>query len=417
MRLIRKLAVHGTAIGLNQGLAFVAGILVVRALPQREYAAYAIAASILAAITLLSDSGVTGALLSYLGRAGGAEGRIVAGLEAALRFRARFSIGLLLVGGAWFLTFLLINDLLSPTLRLLAVVVLLVALIPSVSVSTYQVVLRSQGDLRSIRRSNLSASLSRLALVGVLVLIGTHSSVVFLVANATVAFLLVLHLRHQVRPYVTPRPAVLPEPPAFLGAMVRTAPTAASMLIAEQLLYAILSVRSTTEVIAEVAALSRFAVAMVVVEALVFDIGAPYLARLQRPEGGMVAAYGKVLALQAAASAAVVGLIAALAPLLTNLLGPAYRGLEFELVLSAVGAAAISLGRSFAHLNQATQTTSHGYLAPVLVLVWALTAVLIVPEFTITTACLLFGSQALPILAAESWRLLRSGGSRRARTA
>ena len=100
-RWARLLSVTATSqIGV-QALAFAGGILIIRLLPQSEYALYTLATALLGTMTALADSGVSAAVRAQAARVWSDEKRLATVLQVGLSLRRRFAIVALAVSIPW----------------------------------------------------------------------------------------------------------------------------------------------------------------------------------------------------------------------------------------------------------------------------------------------------------------------------
>jgi hypothetical protein len=336
--------------GAAQVLGFTSGILIVRNLPKDDYAHYSIATAVLATLTLLGDAGMSAILMS-----GGAQrladsARLAALFREARRFKLRLGSAVGLAGSA-FIVFLLRSNGTTWPQTALIVALCAVTLWPIYSIAVTQTYHRLRLDITRIRRTALYVAALRCAVVALVVVSGSQSVTLLLVVNLACSAITAVAFGRPMRRDLGEgkREPSLRED--FARAARRVFPMTLLLVSGEQIFLAILSIRSTPEVVAETNAMSRFAIAFFVVNAAVADIAAPRLARARGRTAVGRWLVGSLL-LYLAFAAAVVLATAALATPLLSLLGPGYAGLEVPLITFAVGFALFYLGYAWDTLNQ-----------------------------------------------------------------
>src|SRR5262245_4709986 len=88
----RVLAVATTGQVAVQALGFLAGILVIRTLPQDQYALYTVGNAMLGTMTLLADSGISTGVMAQGGRVWNDRERLGAVIATGLELRRRFAV-------------------------------------------------------------------------------------------------------------------------------------------------------------------------------------------------------------------------------------------------------------------------------------------------------------------------------------
>lgn len=345
--------------GVAQMVGFGVGVLVVRSLSLEEYAQYVVATTVLAAVVMLSDSGTTSAVLSLGARAQHGSSRMSIIFQESLAFRRIIAAVVGLLGAASLMPLLLLNGA-EPLTAAIVLVITLTGVWPTLTRGVMINVLRLRGDTGNLQRLALFSSGLRLALAVVGVAIGLATGI-----SGLFFFLLIGLAAAAFEDVYVWRKANLPKSELadiglkaeirqiLWGNFRRTLPMNLVIVVQTQLLYLLLSLFGSPETVATVAAMSRFALVFVILNNTVSDVAAGLAAKLPSSGKHVSRFFAIVLLGYLLASAGIVGLSYPMAPLLLEVLGDGYTGLEGPLVIVAAGSALINFGNAFRSLNQA----------------------------------------------------------------
>ena len=398
--LLRFASVQGAA----QLVALVTGVLVVRELDKTHYAQYAILTSLTAAMTLLSESGVTSGLMRLGANLVGDVNAMSTLFSCALRFRRQTAIAVLIFGGLALILLLLRNNA-SLLATLTYTVITSVTFWPILSKGTLQAYFRIRRWFQYMQVITLYSAILRLMLIVVLavayrvdilslVLIGLVCALfeVRLYVSRTRGELHLSRRVHRVQAYEK----------TFRANLRQTMPMNLVLVSQTQLLYFFLGAFGSTSVLAEIAAISRFALVFTVLNQIVGDIGSGAVARAAPRPRVLVAVMGRFLGGFSAAAAVIVLMAAAFSTPLVRLLGAGYGGLETPLVIIALGAAAINLADGFRFLNQARGWLAWSWIYIPGTALWAGVGILVLDLSDVTQAAWLVALQAVPALVTQA---------------
>ncbi len=399
------LAAYSANQGLVQLISFIVGILAVRSLAKDDYAVYALTVSVIAAIVVIADSGLGGALLARGAEAIGQPKRLASVFGTGLWVRTWLGSVILVSGLVW-LTILL--QTVNADLLLVGACVAIAALTVALQLSSgvAQAFARLVYNIKLMRRTNLVSAMIRLLLVGAAVLTGIQSPPVLLaaagIASAVALVMYYLPFQRQVRPTFTAGD----DRGYFVSVMARTMPMMVLLVAGEQMLLFLISTLGGAQVVAEFSALSRFGILFLVLNSLVTDIGAPRFARVRASRQVLIARGGQVLGGYALGATVLVLLLVACAPLVIWILGPQYSGLESQLVLVACGYALANVAHAWNGLNQARGWVSFSWLYLPFIGVWVVVAVTMYDLSDLTQVAIVLILQAVPALATQLARSL-----------
>lgn len=370
--LLRKVGTHAIAQVGTQVLSFAAGVIVVRELSTAGYAQYAICTAVLAAMLLLSDSGISATLM-----AGGAallddRTRFTGHFKAALVSRWGFSVPIVGAGAVWTYFLLTANE--SDDFGAVTSVTLtLVSVFASLDVSLQQVVHRLHLQLGVLRVLAVGQAGLRLVLTAAGLLVNVHNPQYFLLVMAISSVAADVFIRFASRKYLD-RDARMDRQalPKYRRSLAKTLPMVALLIAGEQVFLGLISTAGTTESLSTFTALSRFGVLFLVLNSLVSDMAAPLVARAAPDRRSILLRIGGTVAGYGALSAALIAGVWLMSGPILGLLGPRFHGLTIELTLVAVGYATYNMGYCLNYLSQARGWLAGSWSYAPLIVIWGL---------------------------------------------
>ena len=356
-----------------QLIGFLAGLLLVRYMPRADYGHYTLAMSLLGTAIVLTDLGLSAAVMACGGRllARGAPLYDLMADAADLHGRiAIVSLLLCLPGFAWML-----SGLSMPLAQVAALTLLIgVATLCHVRSAIALSVLRVQGQVAFPQMVELGVNFARLV---------AFSAALWLAFDATIALLLVcgaaaaqfalLARRANVGRNSAMRATGGAHRVALVDHLRRQAPNAIYFVLSSQIGVWLVSVMGNADRVAEVGALGRLAVVFSIIGAVSAALVQPYFAR-QKHHAELSATFLAANAFFAVLLAVLVGLSVSVPEALLWVLGSQYSGLHTELLwlvvsatFAAWGGALYSLGASRGWVQPVGVTIAGGVLAIVLV--------------------------------------------------
>ena len=371
-----------------QLIGFLAGILLVRRLEQREYAYFTITNAMQGTINLLADIGISIGLVSIGGRVWHDRHRFGELVSTALRMRRKLgAIAIVLITPV--LYFMLTRNGASVFYALLLIAVVLTGLLVQFSVGVLGVVPRLRSDIGRIQLIDFTGATTRLLLLLALMFVFLNAGVAVAVSS-TAIFLQYLMLRRYVAGVIDLHaPENAEDRTAMRGFIRNQAANAIFFCFQGQITVFLISVFGHhANSVAEVGALGRLAMIFVVINNLLTNIFVPAFARCQD---------ARKLRWQYAAIVGGVGgfslLVTCVAAFLPNeflfVLGSKYAHLQHELLLM-VGASVLSaLTGTFWALNASKAWIAGSWLYIPLTLT---TQLVLIPftDFSSVTGVLLF---------------------------
>lgn len=400
-----------SASAISQAFAFAAGLIVLRALPPKEYAFYVLVGAVVAAAGAVAESGIGTALLARVARLPTPSRIADNWMSSAVRLKTRLGASVLLPALVLVAFLLRVNGATWPVVAVLTLVTAL-TMVSAFSISVLSIGLQVTGNFRALRRADVVGSAFRLSLVWLTSIVLPFGAIIALVINLLASWLQRLMERSAVRRRFSLRAERDRRTEAVLSSsVIKLIPVSLGTIAGEQLVLIVLSVTGNVHGIAAVAALGRYSALLLVVNGLVFTLGAARLSALDvtrhlNAAATLIKTYSLVALLFVVISVAA-------SPLLLRLLGPSYDDLFTPFVIITVGSALTNLALyGFGSVNHAMGWVRGGWVyLPVMVVVLA-AGVVLLPVHTPIGAAALSASLCLPNLASQLVRL-RIGLARR----
>ena len=326
----------GLAQGVVQGLAFLAGIVVIRALAPGEYAIYTLAYSVLGAMNVLADGGISNGMMAEAGKAWTEPRKLGAVVVAGLKLRWIFGTTALALTLPFLIYSLHAHDASWLVAALLAAIVA-ASFIGNLVSAVYTVVLSVHQRVADLQRVIIMQNLGRLGLLG---------AMLFLLPGALAAAFATLpgqiwaafRLRRLARPLAEPGAADDPVIRAGIFRVVaRTWPGSAYYAVSGQITIWLISLFGSTTALAQIGALSRLGQILGVLSTIMTVLLLPRFARLPNERGLLARRFFQVLLFAGAVGAAIVTLVALFPAQSLWLLGRDYNHLTHEVILQAAG--------------------------------------------------------------------------------
>ncbi|MEW1949032.1 hypothetical protein AB0280_07235 [Pseudarthrobacter sp902506025] len=377
---------------------------------KESYAHYTVIVALLAAMTALSESGLSSVLLSMGGRFRNDRLRMSSLFVGGLRFRRKLGVAVGVLGNL-VLLLALIQTGSSLVASLLFALLATLTFIPILSKGVYQVHLRLVQDVKTLQRVALASATVRFALVMPLVMLRHADVFVLLVIGLVTAILeAALLKRKSNREIDYSAPVLQADVRRFSKSLKQTMPMNFPFVLQGQLLYLFLGLVGGAFVLADIAALSRFGLVFAVLNAVLTDIGAGLLARSGAAGSGVLRLYAKVLGAYSLCAVFLVAVVAIFADFLVHVLGPQYAGLELPLIVVAVGSASINIGNALVTLNHSRGWLKWSWIFLPMTALWCLSGLFWFDLGNVFEAALFMASQAVPLLVTQFICLL--SGSR-----
>jgi O-antigen/teichoic acid export membrane protein len=351
-----------------QVLGFAAGLLIVRTLPKREYAFYTIGNTMLGAILVLADSGISSALTAIGGRVWQDSRQLGSLLNTAFQLRRQLA-GITLLAVVPVLIWLLAQNGASRLTIIGLVLAVLAGSALELVTRIYSVALRLRSEIRQIQNQALLSALVKLAIV---------AAALFIFINATVAILSVVigyavqyvmlrrWARREVDRSAPPDPVMRTE---IVSVLKKQAPHSIYYCLHGQITVWLISIFGNAESVANVGALGRLAVAFALLSSITAEVVLPAFARIQSAHL-LRRRYCQIVAGYFAVSVMSVGAVAVFPRQILSILGHQYSGLSAEgILMAACAVVSTTAGLLWAINSARAWIVSPGFLIPCTIVV------------------------------------------------
>src|SRR5580704_3540733 len=398
----RRIGNYAVVQATGQLIAFTSGILIVRWLPQREYAYFTIANAMQAMLNVLADIGISVGLISIGGRVWQDRHRFGQLINTGLLVRRR------LAGAAFLIVVpilyaMLVRNGASSHYALALIVIVLIGFSIQLSIDVFVVVPRLRSDIARIQTIDFACAVARLALILGVVYLFARAGLAVAIASATF-FLQYLLLRSYAAKVIDLNASENPQDrQEIIRLTKKLAPNALFYCLQGQITVFLISFfgQGTTEV-AEVGALGRLAMVSAVLMSTLTNILVPAFARCQ-DKAKLRVIYVLIAGGVALFSLVVLGAAALFPDQFLFILGNRYTHLHRELVLMVGGSVLIAFGSTLWMLNSSKAWINGSWLYIPLTLV---TQIALVPftDFSSVAGVLTFNLiSTVPAVLLNLW--------------
>lgn len=344
-----------------QALGLVAGLLLIRTLPQREYAYFTLANTMQATLLLLADVGVGSALSATGGKVWQDKARFSELIATGLHVRKNLAW----IGGAValpLLCWMLIRNGTSVGYALLLTGAVLLGANYRLTTDVLTMVPRLHGRIDQLQKLDLGANVFRLAVLGAACLTYVNAAVAVLVASLSFGLQYVLIRRWAAEAVDLYAPTNTEDRQTIFQVVKQQAPNTIYYCVQGQLMVFLLSIFGNTRTIAEVGALGRLAVLFTIIGSIMTSIVVPQFARCQ-DKSRLRSMYAQILACFALLSVALVAFAMFLPTPFLWLLGKSYAHLQKELVYIVFLTVLGSFGGAIWSLNSSRAWTQGAWVS------------------------------------------------------
>lgn len=346
----RRVGNYAVVQAVVQLLAFTSGILLIRWLPQREYAYFTIANAMQATLNVLADIGISVGVISIGGRVWQDRERFGQLISTGLLVRRRLA-GLAFLIVTPILYAMLVRNGASSLYTLLLIVIVLIGFSIQLSIDVFAVVPRLRSDIARIQKIDFVCAIARLALIVGLVYVVARAGLAVAIGSA-IFFLQYLLLRSYAAKVIDLNTGENPEDRQEIVRLTKKlAANALFYCLQGQITVFLISFfgKQATEV-AEVGALGRLAMISAVLMSTLTNILVPAFARCQ-DKAKLRILYVLIAGGVALFSLSVLGAAALFPDQFLFILGNRYTHLHRELVLMVGGSVFIAFGSTLWMLN------------------------------------------------------------------
>ncbi|MGJ8716053.1 MAG: polysaccharide biosynthesis protein [Maribacter stanieri] len=325
---------------LVQAVGLVSGIMVIRVLPQSEYALYTLANTMLGTMMALANGGISTGLMSEGGKVWTDKIKLGEVLKSGSQLRNKFGIISFIICSP-ILAYLLIKNDASYTTITLLILSLIPAFFSSLSEFILEIPPKLKQDLIPLQKNQLAVNFGRLALLGLTIFIFPYAYIAIIAAgiprvwgNFKLRKIASKHVDFEQKGNEVVRSNIL-------ATVNRILPESIYYSISGQVTIWLLAIFGSTSSIAEIGALGRIALLLNIVAIVFSTILAPRFARLKNNFRELLAKYVQIQIL----GLLIFTIITIISYIFENqilwVLGDKYSQLQSELLLQVIGSSLI----------------------------------------------------------------------------
>lgn len=343
----RVLSITGGAQVIVQAIGVVSGIIIIRLLPTHEYALYTLGNTMLGTLTMLADSGISTGVMAQGGKVWQDKGKLGAVLVTGSVLRKKFGVVSFLIS-APVLLYLLLHNGASWLIALLILFSIFVAFFAALSSAIMEVAPKLKQDILPLQKNQLQANISRLVLIGSMVILFPWAFVAIL-GNGLPRYWANFRLRKMSATYADwhqmPDPLVKKE---ILSVVKKILPGTIYVCISGQLTIWMISLFGTVTAIASLGALGRLTMILTLVTVTFSTLFIPRFARLPFQQPLLLKRFLQAFGVFALISVCILVFVRLFTAELLWILGENYNTLYEELFLSvAVGCVGMLAGLAY----------------------------------------------------------------------
>ena len=349
-----KMLLWGKLIGVTGGsqviiqvLGLIAGILTVRLLSIKEYAFFTLANTMLGALAVISDGGISSGVMSEAGKKWTDKEHVGLVLSTGMQIRKRFAL-IALVFTLPFLTYLLLDNGAKPWQVFLIVVAMVPSFFATISDSLLEIPLKINQAITPLQKNQMLSSMGRL-LLSITSLFFLPFSFIALLSNCIPRLWANIKLRKIILPFASPSNIEDQQIKATIMSVVkRSMPGSIYFVFSGQINVWILSVMGNTNGLAQVGAIGRISVLFSTLSLIGSTLVTPRFSRLPIDSSILKKRFFEIQAIALMACVVLLMMVSLIPSELLYILGSQYKSLEQELMINiASSLVGIMVGLTF----------------------------------------------------------------------
>jgi O-antigen/teichoic acid export membrane protein len=332
----KLISITGSAQIIVQAVGFASGILIIRLLPVQEYAFYTLANTMLGTMTVLADGGITIGVMSHGGKVWQDKKKMGVTLATGLDIRKKFAIVSLLISVP-ILFYLLLHNGASWLTSLLIALALIPAFYAALSDSLLEIVPKLHQAILPLQKNQVAVGVGRLALTALTMFVFPWAFIGVLAAGIPRIFGNI-YLRKISYDFADkdqkPDKEIRSE---ILALVKKIMPTSIYYCVSGQITIWLISIFGNTTSLAQLGALGRLGVILSVFSTMIIVLVVPRFAKLAINKKVLLKRFVQIVAIIVVFLSSIVFTVYTFPKPILWLLGDAYKGLPYELVLSIIG--------------------------------------------------------------------------------
>jgi O-antigen/teichoic acid export membrane protein len=331
----KLISITGSAQILIQALGFASGILIIRLLSVQEYAFYTLANTMLGTMTVLADGGIITGVMAQGGKVWENKEKMGAVLATGLDLRKKFAVASLLVSVP-ILFYLLLHNGASWIAAIFIVIALIPAFYAALSDSLLEIIPKLNQTILPLQKNQVGVGIVRLILSALTMFIFPFSFVAILAAgipriwgNIGLRKIVYSMAAKDQQPDLKVKKEIL-------SLVKRILPTSIYYCLSGQITIWLISVFGNTTSLAQLGALGRLSVMLTIFNVIIATLIVPRFAKLATKKYLLLTRFFQIMGFLAVLLSLIVLAVYLFPAPILWLLGDAYEGLSFELLLSII---------------------------------------------------------------------------------
>jgi O-antigen/teichoic acid export membrane protein len=334
----KLIVITGSAQVAVQAISLISSILIIRLLPTQEYALYTLANTMLGAMTVLADGGISTGVMSQGGKVWQDREKLGAVLATGLDLRKKFAVGSLLIA-APILLFLLHKHDASWLMSVLIIISIIPAFLTTISSTLLEIVPKLLQEIKALQKIQVLVNIGRLLLACLTIFVFPYSFLAILAAgipqiwaNKRIANLVAVYTDHKQNPDKNVRTEIL-------IIVKKVLPGAIYYCFSGQITIWLISIYSSTNALAQAGALGRLAILFNIITVVFSTLIVPRFSRINDDFRKLLNSYLLINLLIISLLIVLVILVWLFSDQILWVLGPRYINLKNELFLITAGSA------------------------------------------------------------------------------
>lgn len=332
----KLISLTGGAQIIVQAVSFASGILIIRLLPVHEYAYYTLCNTMLGAMILLSDSGISTGVMSLGGQVWQDKEKLGTVLATGLDLRRRFAL-LSLIVSTPLLFYLLLHNGASWLVALLITLAMIPSFYAALSDSLLEIVPKLHQKVYPLQRNQIEVGVGRL-LLSALTIFFCPLAFIAILAGGIPRIFGNVRLRKIVYGITGEEKKSDPEVRRKIVDIVkRSLPSVIYYCFSGQINIWIVSYFGNSTSLAQIGAIGRFVMLLSLISVIFSVLIVPRFARLKNRYSILMGFYSRMIVMTILISILIVIAMCFLSKYFLYILGDNYVGLDKELVLVMIG--------------------------------------------------------------------------------
>lgn len=318
-----------------QAISFISGIIVIRQLPTHEYAFYTLANTMLGTMTILADGGISTGVMAEGGKVWLNKQKLGKVIVTGLELRKKFAIGSLGIAIPILLYFLRRHHA-DWTISILIVLSLVPSFLSSLSSTILEIAPKLHQDIAALQKNQVNTNIKRLGLLTLTAFVFPLSFVAILCAGLPQIWANIKLKRLSHKYADLNQDTDLKAQSNILSFVKRILPGSIYYCLSGQISLWLISSFGTTDAVAQIGALTRLSMVLILFKALFSSLLFPRYARMPNQPSLLFNRYLKIQVTLFIMTIGITGFVWLYPNEVLWILGKEYYNLKDEVILQTI---------------------------------------------------------------------------------